>query len=191
MSLATNLDRHMTYADYLTLPEDEQWELIEGVPCAMSPAPSRIHQKVSGRLFRQLDAFLEQKNCEVYYAPFDVRLQHAEETEDQISTVVQPDLVVVCDPDKLDEKGCLGAPDLVIEIVSPSTASMDNIKKLALYEKYGVREYWIVHPVDQIVMVRYLEEKGGYGKAVIHDATGIIAVRVLPGLMMKLDAVFL
>ncbi|MCI5133225.1 MAG: Uma2 family endonuclease, partial [Candidatus Electrothrix sp. EH2] len=130
MSLAMKHERHMTYADYLTFPLDEHWEILEGVPYAMSPAPSRIRQRVSGRLFRQLDAFLEQKDCEVYYAPFDVRLPAGEETEEEVTTVVQPDLVVVCDPDKLDEKGCLGAPDLVIEIISPSTASMDNIKKL-------------------------------------------------------------
>lgn len=180
----------MSYADYLTLPEDERWEILEGVPYAMSPAPSRIHQKVSARLFRQLDAFPGLKNCEVYYAPFDVRLQDAEETEEEITTVVQPDLVVVCDPAKLDDKGCLGVPDLIIEIVSPSTASMDNIKKLALYQKYGVREYWIVHPVDQLVMVRLLGKNKVYDKADIYDANGIIDVRVLPGLRVHLDAVF-
>lgn len=106
----------------------------------MSPAPSRTHQRVSGILFNSFFNFLDGKPCEVYSAPFDVRL-FTEETAENPDTVVQPDVVVICDPGKLDERGCQGPPDLVIEVVSPASVSFDYIKKLQLYSKYQVREY--------------------------------------------------
>ena len=121
-----------TYKDYLEWPEQERWELIEGVAYNMTPSPSRSHQKISAALFNALYQYLKGKNCEVYYAPFDVRLPEGVEEDHQIKTVVQPDLVVICDPLKLDEKGCQGSPDLIMEILSPSTASIDYILKLDL-----------------------------------------------------------
>jgi Uma2 family endonuclease len=102
-----------------------------------------------GRIWSRLG---DQTPCQVYAAPFDVRLPEEDEADERIATVVQPDITVVCDPSRLDDKGCRGAPDWIVEIVSPSSVSMDYIRKLALYEKHGVREYWIVHPVDGIVM---------------------------------------
>ena len=158
-----------TYKDYLEWPDDERWELIEGVAYDMTPSPSRMHQKISVALAAGLYQYLKGKNCEIYHAPFDVRLPEGEEEDDEIKTVVQPDIVVICDPSKLDEKGCKGSPDLIMEILSPSTASMDHITKLNLYEKNRVSEYWIIHPTDKIVMVYRLLENGKYGRAEVYS----------------------
>ena len=142
-----------TYGDYLKWPNNERWELINGVPYNMTPSPSRTHQGILAALLTKFYTFLEDKECKVYNAPFDVRLPEGAEKEEEIKTVVQPDLVVVCDQTKLDDKGCLGAPDLIIEITSPSTARLDLKEKFALYERMGVKEYWIINPTDETVMV--------------------------------------
>lgn len=157
MGLAVKSDNVYTYADYLSWPENESWELIDGVPVDMSPAPGRKHQKILGEMYRQVSNFLVGKTCDVYPAPFDVRFGREGETDEHIKTVLQPDISVICDLSKLDDNGCLGAPDLVIEIVSPATVRKDMREKFAIYEKYGVKEYWIVHPVDQTVMIFPLE----------------------------------
>ncbi|MHB8057961.1 MAG: Uma2 family endonuclease [Desulfuromonadaceae bacterium] len=132
------------YSDYLTWNDGERWELIDGVAYSMSPAPGRRHQEISGELFRQLANYLKGKQCKVYDAPFDVRLSDQVDASDNyIETVVQPDILVVCDRTKLDEKGCNGAPDLIIEITSPSTAKHDLGTKFDLYQKHAIQEYWI------------------------------------------------
>lgn len=151
-----------TYQDYLHWPDEQRWELLYGQAYLMSPAPSLTHQTISGELFRQISNHLLDKSCRVFHAPFDVRLPQADEAEEEITTVVQPDILVVCNDHKLDEKGCRGAPDWIIEILSPATAARDQIDKLALYEPHGVAEYWIVHPVDRIVTVYRPEATGGY-----------------------------
>jgi Uma2 family endonuclease len=186
-----------TYGDYLTWPDEERWELIEGIPYDMSPAPFRRHQGIVIELARQIANFLIDKSCEVYAAPFDVRLmpsaspeQLRQADDDDITTVVQPDIAVICDRDKLDERGCLGAPDMVIEILSPSTAAKDQIQKLVVYEKSGVKEYWIVHPTDKIVTIRLLNEQGKYGIPSIHEGKGTLPVHTLPDLEIDLDRVF-
>lgn len=186
---ARHVDEHYTYGDYLKWPEDERWELIEGEAYNMTPAPSKTHQKLLGRLFSQIDRFLEGKRCEVYMAPLDVRLPEKRERDEDVETVVQPDILVVCDPGKLDEKGCRGAPDFVIEIVSPATARKDLGRKKALYEKHGVKEYWVVHPTN-IVTIWLLGEGGKYAEAHTVEATGRAAVATLPGLEIDLEAVF-
>ncbi|MBI4778090.1 Uma2 family endonuclease, partial [Candidatus Desantisbacteria bacterium] len=125
---ARKKEERFTYGDYLKWPDDQRWELIDGVAYDMSPAPSRKHQKVVGELFAQFHSYLKDKSCEVYVAPFDVRLPEVDEgvaplaADEEIITVVQPDIVVVCDRDKLDDRGGRGAPDIVIEILSPWTA---------------------------------------------------------------------
>ncbi|MBU0566484.1 Uma2 family endonuclease [bacterium] len=179
-----------TYGDYLNWPDEERWELIEGEAYDMSPAPSRWHQQIAGELFKQIAVFLTGKKCEAYFAPFDVRLPRADEDDSETMTVVQPDIVVVCNPAKLDNRGCRGAPDLVVEILSPFTASKDQIEKLALYEKHGVKEYWIIHPTDNLLTVRLLEEDGKYGIPAIYEGKGSLEVATLPGLTVNLDAVF-
>jgi len=142
-----------TYSDYLAWPEDQRWEVIDGAPFDMTPGPEAAHQEVSSNLHGILWAFFEGKPCRVFSAPFDVRLPKRGETEDKASSVVQPDVMVVCDPAKIDVKGILGAPDFIIEVLSLSTASKDHIIKRALYERHGVKEYWLVHPLDRIVTV--------------------------------------
>lgn len=153
-----------TYGDYLQWPEDERVELIDGIPFLMAPAPSRRHQELIVNLLLQIGNQLEARPCKVYTAPFDVRLPSGQENDEDIRTVVQPDIVVVCDRSKLDERGCKGSPDWIIEVLSPGTASRDYVTKLALYEKNGVKEYWIVHPLDRIVMVFRLNEEGKYSQ---------------------------
>ena len=128
-----------TYADYLSWPDGERWEIIAGEPYSMSPAPSRQHQQILGALFAKFYYYLEDKACRVYPAPFDVRLFQENDKHDEIDTVVQPDIVVVCDDKKLDDKGCQGAPDLIIEIISQSTAKKDLNRSLTCMSVAGER----------------------------------------------------
>jgi len=181
---------NFTYGDYVNWPDDERWELIDGYAYNMSPAPSRKHQKILRDLGLPIANFLVDKTCEVYYAPFDVRLPEANEDDEDVITVVQPDIVVICDPDKLDDAGCRGAPDLIIEILSPSTTSKDMKTKLSLYEKHGVKEYWIVHPVDNIILVFKLSKNKMYGKPEVYTAEDKIKTAILEGLEIELDRVF-
>ena len=156
-------DRHYTYGDYRTWPDDERWELINGVAYNMSPAPSYGHQDILSRLFRVFAAYFEGKPCRPFFAPADVLLPSGPvEDEDEIDTVVQPDLVVICDRSKVSKRFCLGAPELAIEILSPSTSSKDFIIKSALYERHGVKEYWIVDPGNRSVHLFSLKD-GRYG----------------------------
>jgi len=190
VSFAVSKLENFTYGDYATWPEDERWELVEGRPFQMSPAPGRRHQRVVVELVKQIAVLLTGESCEVYTAPFDVRLPDGEESDEEASTVVQPDVVVVCDEKKLDERGCRGAPDFIVEVASPSTAARDQIQKAALYEKHGVREYWVVHPVDGILTVRLLDSNGRYGSVTFYEGRGKRPVETLPGLEIDLDAVF-
>lgn len=176
-----------TYAEYLKWTDNEKYELIDGIPHLMTPGPNRTHQLISMELSRQISNYLKNKDCEVYAAPFDVRLPKGDEEEGDIETVVQPDIVVVCDKSKLDDKGCLGSPDLIMEIVSPSTASMDYIKKLNLYEESGVKEYWIIHPVDKIIMIYKNTENGKYGRPEVYQIDEKIKVGIFDDLMINLD----
>jgi Uma2 family endonuclease len=183
-------DRIYSYKDYLTWPDQEKWELIEGVAYQMTPSPSRSHQKISIALATELYNFLKGKKCEIYHAPFDVRLAKAEASEGDIKTVVQPDLVIVCDPSKLDEKGCLGTPNIIIEIISPATASHDYITKLKLYEQSGVPEYWIVHPLDRIVMIYRLTADGTYGKPEIYSQENSVRMGLFEDFSLDLSLIF-
>ncbi len=189
--LAQNVEQHYTYGDYLTWDDDERWELIEGIAYNMTPAPRRVHQKIAGALYRKIADFLDDKPCEVYIAPFDVRLpQSAKETDSEITTVVQPDIVVICDKAKLDDAGCKGAPDLIIEILSPSTARKDLKEKFALYENRGVLEYWLVDPEAKTVMAFHLDQAGSYGRPTVYAMEDKIEVAVLSGLVVDLDVIF-
>ena len=180
-----------SYADYCKWTDDECWELIDGVEYDMSPAPSRIHQKLSGELFVRIYDVLKDRQCEVYAAPFDVRLpDYAEASDEETFTVVQPDIVVVCDASKLDERGCMGAPDLVIEILSPYTAAKDMKIKRDLYEQHGVREYWLVHPTDKTLMVYCLRQDKQYAKAEIYASQDIVESTVIEGLKIDLTDLF-
>lgn len=188
-----DLNRLYSYADYLQWQFEESLELIRGKVFWMSPAPKRQHQDISKKLFLKIAQFLEQERCQVYFAPFDVRLpaQAADNSKaDQITTVVQPDICVICDPVKLDDRGCLGAPDLIIEIVSPSTAAKDTGIKFELYESSGVAEYWIVYP-EGTIHVYWLDEKGKYYQAGIYSKIHPLEVKTLPGLTIDLAQIFI
>ena len=177
-----------TYADYCSWPDDVRYELIDGVAYAMGPAPVRRHQGMLGEIFRQVANILEGSPCRPYIAPFDVRLPKGDELDDDVDTVVQPDLVVICDRAKLDDKGCRGAPDWVVEVLSPSTAGHDQILKWALYQRVGVREYWLVHPVDRIVTI-YTLNAGSYGVPDVRELVGTLAVDVLPEIVIDWERV--
>lgn len=183
-------DRIFTYKDYLIWNDNERWELINGVAYNVAPAPSVDHQRILRQLLLQIGNFLSDKPCEVFSAPFDVRLPETNEKDEDTKNVVQPDIVVICDSSKLDEKGCKGTPDLIIEIVSPASASIDNIKKMELYEKNGVKEYWIVHPIYKIITIYKTTENGLYGKPEIYAEEDKIEVELLKGLTVDLSLVF-
>lgn len=179
-----------TYGDYITWPEDKRIELIDGQAYMMAP-PSRIHQKVLGGIFYQFFNYLQNKSCEVYTAPFGVRLPSSNEENDKdIKTVVEPDIVVICDKSKLDDEGCKGAPDLIVEIVSPSTARKDKLEKFNLYEKFGVKEYWLVEPESKIVSVFTLQDNRRYGRPEIYTDEDKIKVSIFNDLIIDLKAVF-
>lgn len=179
-----------TFADCLTWDEGERIEIIEGEAFMMA-APSRIHQKISGEIFRQLANYLEGKKCEVYSAPFSVRLfEQDTDTPEDVDTMVEPDITVICDRDKLDKYGCKGAPDMIIEILSPSTLRHDRLVKLNLYQQAGVREYWIVDPENRAVQV-FLPDDNGFLR--IYEEYGhedVAKVNVLEGCFIELNKVF-
>lgn len=191
MSLSLKKEnKKFTYKDYLNWPEDERWEIIDGIAYNFSPAPNRIHQQISGEIFRQISNYLIDKTCQVYSAPFDVRLYDYSKNDENITTVVQPDIVVVCDISKLDDRGCLGAPDLVVEILSQSTGYRDMDIKLNLYERFGVREYWIIHQSDKMMMVFKLKENGEYGKPEVYSHESEVLVGIFDDLTIDLKLVF-
>lgn len=179
-----------TYADYCSWPDEESWELIDGVFYNMTAAPLRQHADISNALEDLFRSFFREKPCRMYHAPFEVRLPKGNEKDEDISTVVQPDIIVVCDESKLDDKGCRGAPDFVIEILSPSTSSKDHITKKRLYEKHGVKEYWLVSPSDRIVTRYRRESSHGFGHAHIFVDTDVILIDLFPGLEIDLQKVF-
>ena len=148
---------HYTIEDIYALPEGERAELIDGQMYMMAP-PGRRHQWLSTYLLTEISLYIRSKKgtCEVYAAPFGVFLKNEKGEDDYL----EPDIVVVCDLDKLDEKGCHGAPDWVIEIVSPSSKKRDYLKKTVIYMEQGVREYWIVDPIREAIVVYKSEEEG-------------------------------
>ncbi len=181
-----------TYGDYLHWPEGERWEIIEGVAYDMSPAPTYKHQFIAGEIYRQLANYLLGKPCIPFIAPCDVVLPEEGEDEEDIETVVQPDIVVICDRNKIANHGrvCVGAPDMVIEILSPSTAKIDTTIKKALYERAGVRELWIVYPDKKMVIVYLRNESKKYNLPKRYDSKDTPNVHILPGLRIDMSLVF-
>ena len=188
MALPAKKERY-TYADYLLWEGPERYELIDGEAVMLS-APSTAHQLVSGELYRQLANYLEGKKCRVIAAPFDVRLfEEKDDRPEDVRTVVQPDISVICDRNKLDAHGCKGAPDMVIEILSPSNRRHDRLVKLDLYQRAGVREYWIVSPEAQTVEV-FLLEDGRFIIQGFYEKNDIAKVHALEGCFVELCKVF-
>ncbi len=188
--VAHKLHHGYTYGNYRLWPDDERWELIDGVPYGMSPAPTRRHQDILVELSRQLSNFLLDKPCRIYVAPFDLILPENDEVDDDVDTVVQPDLLVICNREILTSAGARGVPDLIVEILSPSTARKDTLEKFLLYERKGVREYWIVDPVAATVTIYLLGPDGRYGRPDIHGAEETINVTMLAGCEIVLEPLF-
>lgn len=179
-----------TFGDYVQWTDGHRWELHEGEARLMSPAPARSHQHVVFRLAGQVGPFLEGHRCQGFLAPFDVRLPIGDEPDEAIATVLQPDLLVVCDPAQLDERGCRGAPDWIVEVLSPSTRGDDLVRKRRLYEQHGVRELWIVDPAARVLQ-RLTRGSGGSGfRETTEPAVGRTPVEVLPGLEIDWNRVF-
>lgn len=179
-----------TFADVLTWDENDRIEIINGEAFMMT-TPSTAHQLISGALFAQLHNFLEGKKCMVIPAPFAVRLFERDgDSPNNIDTMVEPDISVVCDKNKLDKHGCKGAPDLIVEILSPSTQRHDRFVKLALYQRAGVREYWIVEPETQTVQVMLQDGSGILQLHEVYMRGDIARVNVLEGCFIDLGKVF-
>jgi Uma2 family endonuclease len=178
-----------TYADYLTWSRDYGDELINGTAYVREPpSPGLSHQKAVGEIYRQVATALKGKRCQVYIAPSDVRLPKSTEQDDQVDTVVQPDVFIVCDRQKVDERGTRGAPDWVVEVLSPSTARHDQFVKVPAYERAGVREVWLVHPIDRALTI-YRLEAGRYGCATCLELKGQTPLTAVPGVTVDWDEV--
>lgn len=185
-----NKEGKYTYADYLTWPEGERWEIIDGVPY-MQAAPTWQHQAISVELTSQFNRYLAGKSCRVFAAPFDVCIPEYNESDEEISNVIsQPDIVVVCNESKLRKTGYFGVPSLIIEISSPSTARKDKLIKFNKFEKAGVNEYWIVEPENKLVSVFILQENKRYGRPDVYAEDDKIIVSIFPELEIDLTAVF-
>ena len=181
-----DLEHRYTYADYLTWPDDVRCELIEGSIYMMSPAPTVRHQDVVGEVFRQLANQLKGKGCRPFVSPLDVRLPKISRKKDDEETVVQPDVLLLCDASKLDARGVRGAPDWVMEVLSPGTASKDQILKRRIYEAAGVREYWTVHPLDGVATM-YVLEQGRFSPPEMVEMRGTTALHILPEVLLDWD----
>ena len=180
-------ERRFTYADYKQwdLAEGERYELIDGIAYAMS-APNDTHQAILAVLTAKFYNFLEGKPCKVRPAPYDVRLFYQEDEQDD--TVVQPDLTVICDGKKRGKEGCRGAPDLVVEILSPSNTAIEMTRKFELYRKAGVREYWIVNPEPKALIIHRFH--GSVITTHSYGSADTVPVDILPGLAINLEPVF-
>jgi Uma2 family endonuclease len=192
MELILDLNKRYTLADYLTWADDVRRELIDGVVSLMA-APHRDHARVNRNMFRQLDAIVENKNCgcEVYYAPVDVCLsENGERENDKIYTVVQPDIFIVCDDNKFINGKCYGAPDMIVEILSPSNRKKDLQWKYSIYEKAGVREYWIANPKTKSVTAYVLQDNGEYDDGTDYISGEKIPLHLFAENMIEMDKIF-
>ena len=186
-----DLTKKYTYADYLTWQFEERLEIIKGWVLKMSPAPTNKHQQILGNLFLDFGNYLRKSTCNAYVAPFDVRLISSKKskTDKSITTVVQPDICIICDEEKLDTRGCLGAPDLIIEIVSKGNTKKELETKFDLYEENGVREYWVVFQNDETINVFDLV-KGKYKYRKTYSNDSIVPVGIFKGLEINMVDIF-
>jgi Uma2 family endonuclease len=187
-----DIDASLTYsyAHYLNWVFDDRVELIKGKIFKMCPGPARLHQEISIKIASELFGFLKNKPCEVYTAPFDVRFPKDSKEDKDIYTVLQPDICVVCDPAKLDDRGCIGAPDIVAEILSPGNNKKELLNKYNVYEEFGVKEYWIISPAEKTFLKYTLDENGNYQPSRLFTLSEKVQSSVLPGFELDLDEVF-
>jgi Uma2 family endonuclease len=188
-----DLNGTYTYADYLTWRFEQSVELIKGKIFKMSPAPSVKHQRISGKLHGNLFIFFKRSSCDLFSAPFDVRLldkKKSQKANKDIYTVVQPDICVICDKSKLDERGCIGAPDLIVEILSPGNSKKELRTKFALYEESGVKEYWVVFPSEHVLQQYVLNENEKYELKSSFVEDEIFNAHIFPDLQIDLSEIF-
>jgi Uma2 family endonuclease len=189
MTLPTRDADYHTYADYLTWSDTQRDELINGTAYVREPpAPSPSHQGIVVELCCQLATALKGKPHRVYVAPFDIRLPKATEPDDEIDTVVQPDVFIVCNPKRIDARGMRGAPDWIAEVLSPHTARYDRIVKLPIYERAAVREVWLIHPIDRTLTIHRLEERH-YGPPLLLPLEGQTSLIAVAGVSIDWDQV--
>jgi Uma2 family endonuclease len=192
MELTLDLNKRYTYADYMTWLDDVRRELIEGF-IKLMPAPLSIHAEVSQNISWNLVTVIKRNNgrCKVYSAPFDVRLpKNSETADDKIYTVVQPDISVICDLSKIDRRGCCGAPDMIVEVLSFATTKRDMNEKFNLYENAGVKEYWVVSPEDRGIQVFLLQENGKYCDGTLYELKGNVPVHVFGDCPIDMEDIF-
>ncbi|MBH8604890.1 Uma2 family endonuclease [Thermoactinomyces sp. CICC 10522] len=188
-SPAYETNTRYSYRDYLSWDPDERCELIDGLPYNMTPAPSSKHQEILGNIFVLFYQYLSGKRCKVYLAPFEVRLSEKEEDEHTFN-VVQPDLSIICDPRKIDERGCKGSPDLIVEVLSPGIAAKrDKTDKFELYQKYKIKEYWIVDPFNENVEV-FLLENNRFANRQVYVKGDVFTVSIFSDLLIDLNRIF-
>lgn len=185
-----DLSKTYTYADYLTWRFEEMVELFKGKVQLMSPAPLRLHQKIAHNLSGEFYTHFKGKTCDIYEAPFDVRLYKKDKDDNSILTVVQPDICIVCDKSKLDDKGCLGSPDLIVEILSKTSKKRDIHDKYDLYEENGVIEYWIVDPYVKTVDIFVLEDDNYVAFANYYEKTDIVKSSLFSELSINWTDIF-
>lgn len=185
-----DLTKSYTYADYLLWQFQDRVELIKGKIFKMSPAPNMRHQRISMNMIKAIVPFFSQKNCNLFHAPFDVRLSTKNKNEEAATTVVQPDLCIVCDDRKLDTQGCIGAPDLIIEILSPGNSKKEMRDKYLLYEENEVKEYWVVIPSVEILQRYILDDNNKYVAQLPNVQGDIVGITFLPGYELSVDDIF-
>lgn len=185
-----DLDKKYTYAEYMKWQIKERVELLRGRIMPMSPAPSREHQQISITLSYLLYDYFKGKACNVFTAPFDVRLPIRQKEGGETTTVVQPDLSVICDENKLDDRGCVGAPDLIVEILSPGNSKKEMREKYSVYEEAGVREYWLVNPLDKVVLVYVANDQGRFVGLAPTTEDDVLTAAIFPDLKINLQEVF-
>lgn len=187
-----DLSKQYTYVDYLSWQFNERVELLRGWVFKMSPVPNVQHQRISGAIFSALYHYLADSPCQVFSAPFDVRLPLPPEkgNSEKVDTVVQPDICVICDPKKLDSQGCLCAPDIVVEILSPGNTRREMKDKLELYQNAAVLEYWVVDPDHEFVLVYSPDASGQYVGSVPFTEGTVLFSKVLPGFRLDTGLLF-
>jgi len=194
------LEKRYTYGDYRTWDDGLRWELIDGEAFCMSPGPGTAHQFLAAKLFTKLGSYFEGKECQAFFAPFDVMLPRGEEPargqasagrpEDEVDTVVQPDIMILCDMSKLQHNGIKGAPDVIIEILSPSTTQRDLDDKFRLYERVGVKEYVIVDPLNYVIFVHRRDAGGLYSFRKVCGADDVLEFGMFPELKIPLSPIW-
>jgi Uma2 family endonuclease len=179
-----------SYANYLNWHIQERIELIKGKIFKMT-APSTRHQECTGKIFGELYLFLKNQICRVFVAPFDVRFPYKSKDDVDVTTVLQPDICVVCDPTKIDNRGCLGAPDIVVEVLSPGNNRKELDNKYKVYEEFGVREYWIVHPSERTLIQYVLNDEGTFVAGRPYAGGNELVSDLLPGFRLNIDELFM